>query len=166
MEQSPSSNGRRTVTRMLLIASMVIGMGLLCATVLFRTWLGRRTEGISPTVRPAAEAVLRAHLWSRISGSYWENEMEDRARFVSTLPERDRLDFFRVILLSCDLDTSRATLFSQLVGKDAESLRRDLRSLKDAAEFDRLSPTQRKEVVIWINELKVVAELHNASMLK
>lgn len=92
--------------------------------------------------------------------------MEDRAQSVSTLPERDRLDFYRVILLTCKLDTSRATLFSQLVGKDAESLRRDLRSLKDSAEFGRLSATQQKEVVAWIDELKVVAELHSASMLK
>jgi len=152
--------------RMLLAFSLVIGLGLLCGAVFFKGWPGRKTAGISPVVRPATEAVLRAQLWSRISGSYWENEMEDRARFVSTLPERERLDFFRVILLSCELDTSRATLFSQLVGKDAESLRRDLRSLKDGAEFEHLSPTQRKEVAAWIDELKVVAELHNASMLK
>lgn len=152
--------------RTLLASSLVIGMGLLCSAVFFKTWLGRKTAGISPAVRPAAEAVLRAQLWSRISGGYWENEMEDRARFVSTLPERDRLDFFRVILLSCDLDTSRATLFSQLVGKDAESLRHDLRSLKDSAEFGRLSATQQKEVVAWIDELMVVAELQGASMLK
>lgn len=166
MEQSPSSDQRRTVKRTLLASGLVVGAGLLCGAVFFKSWLGRQTAGISPTVRPAAEAVLRAQLWSRISGSYWENEMEDRAQSVSTLPERDRLDFYRVILLTCKLDTSRATLFSQLVGKDAESLRRDLRSLKDSAEFGRLSATQQKEVVAWIDELKVVAELHSASMLK
>ena len=166
MEQSPSSKQRHTMKSMLLASSLVVGLGLLCGTAVFKVWLGRKTAGISPVVRPATETVLRAQLWSRISGGYWENEMEDRARFVSTLPERERLDFFRVILLSCDLDTSRATLFSQLVGKDAESLRRDLRSLKDSAEFDRLSAAQQKEVVAWIDELKVVAELHSNSMLK
>lgn len=165
MEQSLSSR-RLTAKRMVLAACIIIGTSLLCATAFFKTLLGRRTAGISPTVRLAVEAVLRAQLWSRISGAYWENEMEDRARFVATLPERDRLDFFRVILLSCDLDTSRATIFSQLVGKDAESLRRDLRSLKDSAEFIRLSATQQKEVVAWIDELKVVAELHSVSLLR
>ena len=83
-----------------------------------------------------------------------------------TLPERDRLDFFRVIILSCELDTSRATLFSELVGKDAESLRRHLRAFKDNAEFVRLSATQQKEVVAWIDELKVIDKLHSASMFK
>lgn len=152
--------------RTVLVSSLVIGFGLLCCAAFFKAWLGLKTAGISPTVRPAAEAVLRAQLWSRVSGSYWENEMETKARFVATLLERDRLDFFRVILLSCDLDTSRATLFSELVSKDAESLRCDLRSLKDSAEFGSLSATQQKEVVDWIDELKVVAELNSASILK
>ena len=166
MEQSPSSKRRLIVKRTLIVACIITGTALLCVAAFFKIWLGRKTAGMSPTVRPATEAVLRAQLWSRISGSYWENEMEARARFVSTLPERDRLDFFRVILLSCDLDTSRATLFSELVGKDAESLRHDLRNLKDSAEFGRLSSMQQKEVLAWIDELKVVAELHSASMLK
>ena len=166
MEQSPSSKQRHAMKRTLLVSSLVIGLGLLCGAAFFKAWLGRKTAGISPVVRPATEAVLRAQLWSRISGGYWENEMEARVRFVSTLPERERLDFFRVILLTCKLDTSRATIFCQLVGGDAESLRRDLRSLKDSSEFDRLSATQREEVVAWIDELKVVADLHNASMLK
>src|SRR3954471_2260074 len=114
------------VRRVLLAVCLVIGIGLLCTTVLFRAWLGRRTTGLSPRVIPAVEAVLRAQVWTRIFGGYWENEMEDKAGFVSTLPERDRLAFFRVIILSCELDTSRATLFCELVGKDADSLRRDL----------------------------------------
>lgn len=71
--------------------------------------------------------------------------MEDRARYVSTPPERERLDFFRVIILSCELDTSRATLFAQVAGGDAESLRRDLSRMKDSAEFSRLSATQQKK---------------------
>jgi hypothetical protein len=165
MEQSPSSN-RRMAKWMLFAACVVLGTGLLCAVAFYKTWLGRRTTGMSATVRPSVEAVLRAQLWSRVSGGYWENEMEAKALFVSTLPERDRLDFFRAILLTCELDTSRATLFSELVGKDAESLRRDLRGLKDSAEFGRLSAKQQKEVVAWIDELKVVAELHSASLLK
>lgn len=165
MEQSQSSR-RRAVKRILLFASAITVVGLLCVAAFVKTWLGRWTAGIGPAVRPAAAAVLRAQFWSQITGSYWENEMQDRARFVSTLPERDRLDFFRVIILSCKLDTSRATQFSELVGKDAEPLRRDLRGLKDGAEFARLSATQQNEVIAWIDELKVVAELHSTSMLK
>lgn len=154
------------MNRALLASGVIVSAGLLCGAVLFKSWLSRQTAGISPTVRPATVAVLRAQLWSRISGSYWENEMEDRALFVSTLPERDRLDFYRVILLACKLDTSRATLFSQLVAKDAEPLRRDLLALKDSSEFARFSATQQKEVIGWIDQLKVVAELRRASMLK
>ncbi len=149
--------------RTLLALCLVTGMAFLCCAICFKVWLGRKTAGLTPAVRPAAEAVLRAQLWSEISGSYWENEMEDRTRFVWTLPERDRLAFFRVIILSCKLDTSRATLFTELVGNDAEPLRRDLRSLKDSAEFARLSVIQQKEVDAWIDELKVVAELGSAS---
>ena len=165
MEQFPSSK-RPLSVKWTLLACTVACVGLVCGVVLLKVWFGRKTAGISPAVRPATEAVLRAQLWSRISGSYWENEMENQARIVSTLSDHERIEFFRVILLSCELDTSSATLFSQLVGKDAESLRRDLRNLKESAEFGRLSATQQKEVVAWIDELKVVAELHNASMLK
>ena len=165
MEHSPSSS-RFTVNRILGAAAILIVTSLLFATVLFKGWLVRRTAGTSPTVRPAAEAVLRAEFWSRFTGAYWETEMETRAPFVLALPERDRLDFFRVIILTCDLDMSRATRFCELVGKDAESLRRELCSLKDSREFARLSEAEQKAVLDWIIQLKVVAELHDASSLK
>jgi hypothetical protein len=166
MEHSPLNKRLSSVRRTLLASMMIIGVVLLCGVLIFKAWLGHQTVGISPTVRPAVEAVLRAQVWSKISGSYWEDEMVSRAQIVSALPKRDRLDFYRVIVLTCELDTSRATLFCQLVAKDAELLRRDLVALKESLKFARLSTTQQKEVVDWIDELKVITEMQGASMPK
>lgn len=84
--------------------------------------------------------------------------MEDQARFVTTLPERERLDFFRSMVLYCDLNDSRATLFCELVDDDADALRKDLFNLKSTANFQALPTEQRKNVEDWIPELRIVAE--------
>jgi len=135
----------------------------LCIWLLWITWWGRRINDVSPTVGPAVEAVLKAHQWSRITGAYWENEMEDQAKRISTLSQSERLEFFRAMVLYCDLNDSRGTLFCELVAADAEALSQNLVAFKDKTAFQSLPSEQRTNVENWIREMRIVANQNRAT---
>ena len=157
MGTSQSSRSRWGFVGVVILAS------LLCVWLGWRSWLGGKTNSVRPAVRAAVEAVLKAQLKGRITGSYWENEMEDQARLVSRLPERDRLDFYLAIMLYCDLNDSRATLFCELAANDAEALRQDLLHFMNTANFQTLTARQHENVENWIVELQIVASQHSAA---
>jgi hypothetical protein len=90
--------------------------------------------------------------------------MEDQGRFISTLPERERLDFFRVLILYCDLNDSRATLFSKLVGDDSEALSKELLNFKHRANFKTLPIEQRQNVEVWALALGNYGNLHSGAV--
>lgn len=117
-------------------------------------WIGRKSNGITLAVRSATHAVLKAYVWSRISGSYWENEMLRQAKLIAALTLPERLEFYKTMILNCDLDTSRALLFVEVVGDDAESLRQDLSNVKGQQTFRNLTDGQRKAVEDWIEEFR------------
>ena len=95
---------------------------------------------------------------SRITGDYWEDEMLKQARLITNCSTKDRIAFFRSIVLLCDLDTSRAVLFLEILGRDAEALRQNLIELRNSSEFRRLSGRQRQEVTNCIGELSFVVQ--------
>jgi hypothetical protein len=162
MEPSPS-NDRRGPGRPFLIVVAVIAVAVAGTFVAVKLWVMSEMGGVSTETRPPVEKVMRAYLWSKISGSYWEDAMEDGAHYISTLPERNRIEYFRCILINCELDTSRASTFVDLLGTDATALRTELLRLKEDPRFAKMSPPQRKRVVDWIEELKIVIEQNDAS---
>jgi hypothetical protein len=109
-------------------------------------------------VRPSVEAVLKAHFWSGVTGSYWENEMLQEAKRIRNLSLADRLAFYKAILLNCKLDNYRALLFIEVVGDDAEPMRQELVVVKTSPASKTLTDKQRKSVEDWIDELQIVSE--------
>jgi hypothetical protein len=137
----------------------------LAAALVPQLWIARHTSGISPTVRLAVTSVLRARLWSEVTGDYWENEIAAQAKLVSALPQSDRIDFFRAILFAVDLSSSGARMltFAELVAPDASALRQDLIVRRDNAEFDGLwSVGSRREAEGWIETLKTIDDAYRS----
>jgi hypothetical protein len=115
------------------------------------------TKGASPLVSPAIRSVYGAYLRSKVTGAYWENEMLVQSQYVSKLNIDDRLEFYRAILLNCDLDTSRAFQFAELVGADAHALRKNLEDFRDSNSIAHSEDTA-KVIEGWIEELKILED--------
>lgn len=146
----------KIVRRYLIIVCLLVVAVVLTTSVFIKYQIGCQVEDISPAVKPAVEAVLEEQQWSMITGGYWENEMERQAQSISKLPLMERLEFYRNILLYCDLDTSRAVLFVEIVGSDVGALRDDLVRYKGGGVVQDISNVQLKRLNDWIVELEIV----------
>jgi len=103
--------------------------------------------------------VLVSQFFSKqITGDYWENELSEQAVMIYQLPLKERLNFFALIIMNCDLDTSRGFLFSEIVGKDAYVLRIYLINLKSSMKFKEMNPTQQLRIIQWIEELNILSQ--------
>lgn len=132
---------------------IVFFLGVSCYYLFWYTYL----NSVPKSVRPALKAVVKAYYLSKITGSYWENEMELQVNKITNLSQNERISFFRNIMLTtCDLDTSRATAFVNLLGDDASALRVDLINLKKSPDFNSFSKKQQKIVSDWIKGLAVI----------
>src|SRR4029434_5451804 len=97
--------------RVLLVIGMIAGAIVLCFIALPEMWVYAKARAFRSGSRPAVRSVLRVYLRSRITGDYWEHEMLRQSRSLAQQPLADRLDFYRALVLHCDLDTSRGLLF-------------------------------------------------------
>jgi hypothetical protein len=119
-------------------------------------WLAYFHE-VPPDIRPSLTKVVKAYYLSKLTGSYWENELEIQAEKIAGFNQNDRVAFYRnVMLCTCDLDTSRANVFVNKLGDDASALREDLVNLKKTDKFDKLSEKQQKVLLGWIEDLDIV----------
>src|SRR5215207_1113196 len=89
---------------------IVLAIAVSVAFVLAHALAYQRSRFASARVRPAVRAVVEAQVWSKVTGAYWENEIENQFRNVSGSP-RDRIEFLKGILLCCELDSLRAITF-------------------------------------------------------
>jgi len=124
----------------------------LCIPIFTEIWLPTRNAE-TYTVRYAVSKVLLAQFFSEITGGYWEDELSKQAILIYQLPLAERLNFFALILMNCNLDTSRSFLFSEMLGEDAVNLKKYLINLKSGIEFKKLNSTQQLNVTQWIEEL-------------
>lgn len=119
---------------------------------------------IPKNIKPSLKEVMKKYYISRINGSYWENEMEFQADKIANFSQNDRIAFFRnIMLFTCDLDTSRATVFVYKLGSDANALRLDLVNLKKSQDFNGLTILQKKVVLDWIKELEIIVQQQSMS---
>ena len=81
-----------------------------------------------------------------------------QSKLIAPLSLPDRLAFYKTMILNCDLDTSRAVLFVEVVGDDAEALRQELSNVKGQQTFGKLSEGQRKAVEDWIEEFRIIGQ--------
>lgn len=127
---------------------------LILAGAYFQFWIISESKWAQGDANPAVRAVLRTCFWSKLSGGYWENEMLGQSQTIARLHLRERVDFYREIVIHCDLDTSRAFLFVEMVGDDDRSLYRDLENFRRSERFYTLDTEQRERVEGWIIELR------------
>lgn len=123
---------------------------------IIEVWIKYTSQTATKNVQPAIESVARAYLWSKVTGSYWENEMGDQYNNIKTYSQSNRLEFFMAILLNFKLDTSKSVVFAEIVSSDAQALRQKLIVVSQTREFQKLSKIQKKIVISWITELKYI----------
>ena len=142
--------------RVFLASALVLGVGLLSTPAIVDAWIDSQVSEVSPSVRPELESVLRAQWRNKIDGSYyWQNQMESSADRISRLPERERLEFYRAIILTGELYGDSALTFHEfVVGDDTDLLRNHLCLLIDSAEFRRFSGKQQEDITLWAELLK------------
>lgn len=148
--------GYKIISSFLLFVA-VVGSG---SVFFYQNWRSPHLDAASSVARPALKAVLDEYLLSKVSGAYWENEMLRQEKFVAELSLQDRLNFYREILLACDLETSRALLFSEMVGKDAGALHQDLITLRGSYRYSTLSNVQRKRLLDWLTQTEILAHVN------
>ena len=133
---------------------------ILLAVIIYNIFWFILLKGIPTDVKPSVKNVLAAYYKSRVTGDYWENELEVQAKQISSLPQSDRVIFFRNVLVkTCDLDTSRSIVFIKCLGDDAEALLNDLKKFNKDEGFHELSTKQKDEVEKWIEELQIITNI-------
>ncbi len=100
----------------LFVGSIVFAICFIVSAC-YQVLILQKLDTVSSLARPAVREVLKSQYLSYVTGSYWENEMLKQAKIVSKLPQHARADFFRAIVLFCELDTS-----SSFLGSSAESV--------------------------------------------
>jgi len=94
--------------------------------VLEETWINNRCVTATPRAKPNCRAVLRAYVWNDSWGDYWINEFSLQATAISSAPLKDRVAFYRCILLACELYGESGLIFFETVSQDAQAVRDDL----------------------------------------
>lgn len=136
-------------------ALVALSFLLICLLLIYRLFLFTLIRGVAPEIQPAARAVLNSYYLSKITGAYWEEDFAAQAGKVGKYSQRERLGFYRAILVNCDMETTKVMVFAQYVKPDASALRQDLIDKLSAGEFG--GPERQKRVKNWINELRIIA---------
>lgn len=118
----------------------------------------RPAIAVSGEAASAVSKVLRAYQWGRVSGEYWEGEFVRQSLALKARPLQERLEFYEAILIDCDLDTSRATIFVEEVGRDAQPLMEALKQLSRDPKFSNFSQSRKAAVISWIEELDIIVK--------
>lgn len=142
------------VSVLALVATVALGY-----YVLKETWINNRCMTATPRAKPNCRAVLRAYVWD----NYWINEFSLQATAISSAPLKDRVAFYRCILLACELYGESALIFFETVSPDAQAVRDDLFLFSEQPEFGHLSANEREKVKDSIQSLGVVIRHGNQS---
>jgi len=117
-----------------------------------------RLRNIPASIKSQTEAVLKAYQWSKLTGSYWENKLQDQVEKIRVLPLDVRLIFYQEILLACDLDTSRGTIFIEAVGNDAEPFHANLSKYVNDPKFLSLRKEEQNKILGWRDVMEIIVQ--------
>lgn len=145
-----------SVARFCSVVALAFGLTLACIIGMlfnFSCDLTAKTAGLSPAVRPAARAVLRANRLSVFSNGVWEDELLSQSHAVATLPVEDRVAFWRVILVNCDCcsNSQLGEDVLETIGSDGSSVRQELVRYKSTPAYGRLSGEKQRWVATWVD---------------
>lgn len=146
------------MSRRVRLSVIIVVLVFLTSALVYYGYWAFHLRGLPSSVRAQTGAVLRAYQMSRITGGYWQDELQDQLPRVQSLPLDARLAFYKAILLSCDLDTSRGTVFVDSVGSDAEAFHAYLVTFTNGVEFLHLRAEVKDKVVGWIDVMADVTE--------
>lgn len=85
-------------------------------------WLNYSTSGAAPSVREPTQRVLTSYVLSEFTGEYWENEFSNQVGNIKSLHSNDRVQFFFIIALTCDMFSYRSLIYLDALGEDRYSL--------------------------------------------
>jgi len=119
-----------------------------------------KLKDVSPHAKDSVHAVLKAYYISSLTGGYWENEMITQSKLIAELELNARLDFYRIIIIYCNLDTSPAYLFRKIIFNDKSSLKTHLESYKSSKGYRNLNETELKNINNWILKIGAILDLN------
>lgn len=155
-------SAKSSLKKYFLIVILTIFCSSLVGFFYLQNWLNRKTENVSSAARPAFEHVLKAYLVGKITGGYWDDEILQQSKVISKLDLSDRLDFYRELLLVCELDMSNAVLFADAVGDDILPLQNSLLGLKASERYRNLSLEEREKIDNWLIEIRNISEYRDS----
>lgn len=132
--------------------------------IAYYTLIYKKINMINVVIQPAVKSVLYSIYESKITGEYWENEMLSQYNTkISNLDVSDRLEYYLAMIIYGDLDTSRAILFVEMVGKDTLALSDYLPTLEYSNKYSNLNESQRQNIIYWSNEMKRLSEVNKVT---
>lgn len=114
----------------------------------------------SPTVRTAVQKVLVSKVFGvHYYGDIWKNDIFEQGKAIQQLSLNERLNFYLLILLNCELDCGYAYMYSEMISKDAVQFKKYLINYRGNKLLnDRLNPAQKKLIDGWIAEMDVIVK--------
>lgn len=142
-----------TLRRTLNWAALLVGISILA------TWFALKPSipVSSGVVMPVSKVIL-AYKWSKLSGSYWENEFAAQSRSLADHPVSERVEFYAAVLIDCDFDTSRALVFDEEIKKDAAPLHAYLIQLTKTPVYSGLPSRKQAVINSWIPAVEYIAK--------
>jgi hypothetical protein len=141
------------MTKLWVRAIGLLAMLLTLSVGVLAIFFANLASDVSSGARVPAVRVLAAEMWARASGGYWDAAFLERSGEVKALSQAERVSFFRVIALNCDLDTSRAVLFLEVLSSDRKALLQDLISKRGGKDHTEYTTRQRMNLDKWIEIL-------------
>ena len=149
-----------TLLRRGFIAAVALASG---ALTLDYYLVGRKIVDLPSSIRVPARAVLHAHLFEE----YWENELYSQKPTIDMLSVRERVSYYALIAIYCDLSNYRANYFEEIAAPDGEELLAYLEGVVRTEEYNGLSDNSKKRVKYWLERLPtVVQEREREKMLQ
>ena len=138
------------------IITVLVATFLLVSSV-FMNWR-KQLSCVDKKVRPHLSSVLVTYHKSRITGGQWQDKFLEQSQILRKHPPKERVEFYRGVLLNCSMESANAMTFVNAVGDDIKGLHEDLLELRNDQTI--LSATQKTRLGIWLDELKIMKEIN------
>jgi len=152
MEIDAPPRKRRPIYRLFLIGLVagLIGLLGLWGTIVYL--LNRKVAYLPPDVRPIAHAVFYGYIFDD-SEEYLETGLvkPEVADAVAKMSQADRVEFFKFIIINCNMDGGSAVTFYKMAEPDTTALYQALLDFQNTVEYAHLNPLQRSRVNIGID---------------
>jgi len=147
--------------------SFLVGMGLatiLAAVGAFVTdyfLVRQKVRRAPPSVQVIALPVLRAEIVSPILGQFWEDSFLEQVPSLKTMSSSERVEFFTLVLMYCDLSNYRAVYFIEAAESDGEEVLENLLKISGSPNFENYPDDVKSRIRHWIDTFPTVIRERN-----